>query len=59
MEPTRKRVNFDGKSVHVNLFLPEDMAEEIDKYRDDSNRSAAFRRVLAKGLEALRTEAAA
>ena len=49
------RENFDEPSVHVNLYIPEGMAEQVAEYRQGNNKSAAYRRVLEAGLKALST----
>ena len=53
MKATRSREDFGTPSVHVNMFLPEDMARRVEKYREDRNKSAAYRKVLEAGLKAL------
>lgn len=53
MKATRSRPDFGTPSVHVNLFLPEGMALKVEKYREDRNKSAAYRKVLEAGLKAL------
>ena len=51
--PQYNRENFDGPSVHINLFIPEGMADRVSEYRQGSNKSAAYRKVLEAGLKAL------
>lgn len=53
MQTKRSKATFGEASVHINLFLPEGMARKIDEYREDTNRSAAYRKVLEAGLKAL------
>lgn len=56
MQTKRSKARFTEPSIHINLFLPEGMARKIDEYREDTNKSAAYRKVLEAGLRALADE---